>query len=335
MSDILKHFFLSMLALIMAVSGGNAQPHEAAGSYPFDFINIDGDAHSVGMGGARIAVPDGANGVFRNPASVSVNNSLNTYLAYTPVFPEMSLISAAVSKAIKQFGVFAVSLQSFSSGEIPVVLDNNGVPLYTDAVAGMWGYSGGITWSYKVVDNFAAGITLRGLYEKMSSMEEGVDYYSTAVALDAGVQYYFLRNRFCVGGVIKNVGGIVHQYVGYNFSLPAGVEVGIAYTPQYLPNLKLTSDVSKLVGDYLNIRLGIEAYLYKEILAFRFGIPISSKDVENVGMQSHIKTNNNFIALGFGVNPPISKIKTKFNFALQFKTLAIPPVFMVSNTTQF
>jgi len=287
------------------------------------------------MGGAHVAVPDGANGVFRNPASVSINSSLNTYLGYAPVFPEMHLISAAVSKAIKKFGVFAVSLESFSSGEIPVVLDNNGVPLYTDDVVGMWGYSGGLTWSYKIVDNFAAGLTLRGLYEKMSSMEDGVDFYSTAVALDAGVQYYFWRNRFCVGGVLKNVGGIVHQYPGYDLKLPSGVEVGVSYTPRNLPNVKLASDISQMIGDYLNIRLGIEAYLYKEILAIRAGIPFSSEDLTHIGKQNYIKTNNNSVALGFGVNPQFPNIKTKFNFALQFKTMGVPPIFMVSNTTQF
>lgn len=334
MSDILKHLILSMSALLIVVYGSYAQ-HEAAGSYPFDFINIDGDAHSVGMGGARVAVPDGANGVFRNPASVSVNNSLNTYLGYAPVFPEMHLVSAAVSKAIKKFGVFAVSLESFSSGEIPKVLDNNGVPLYTDDVVGDWGYSGGLTWSYRIVDNFAAGITLRGLYEKMSSMEEGVDFYSTAVAIDAGVQYYFWRNRFCVGGVLKNAGGIVHQFPGYNLKLPSGVEVGVSYTPRNLPNVKLASDISQMVGDYLNISLGIEAYLYKDILAIRGGIPFSSEDLKHIGKQNYIKTNNNSLALGIGVNPPFPNVKTKFNFALQFKTMGVPPVFMVSNTTAF
>jgi hypothetical protein len=334
MSDILKHLIFNMSVLLIAVCGSYAQ-HDAAGSYPFDFINIDGEAHSVGMGGAFVAVTDGANGVFRNPASVSVNNSLNTYLGYAPVFPEMHLVSAAVSKAIKNYGVFAVSLQSFSSGEIPVVLDNNDVPLYTDAVAGMWGYSGGLTWSYRIVDNFATGITLRGLYEKMSSFEEGVDFYHTAVALDAGVQYYFLRNRFCVGGVIKNVGGIVHQYPGYDQKLASGVEVGVSYTPRNLPNVKLSSDVSQMIGDYLNIRLGIEAYLYREILAIRAGIPFSSEDLAHIGKQNYIKTNNNSIALGIGVNPVIPNVKTKFNFALQFKTMGVPPVFVVSNTTTF
>jgi hypothetical protein len=334
MSDILKHLILSMYALLIVVYGSFAQ-HEAAGSYPFDFINIDGDAHSVGMGGARVAVPDGANGAFRNPASVSVNNSLNTYLAYTPVFPEMHLVSAAVSKAIKKFGVFAVSLESFSSGEIPAVLDNNGIPFYTNEVVGMWGYSGGLTWSYKIVDNFAAGITLRGLYEKMSSMEEGVDFYSTAVAIDAGVQYYFFRNRFCVGGVLKNVGEIVHQYPGHNLKLPSGVEVGVSYTPRNLHNVKLTSDISQMVGDYLNIRLGIEAFLYKEILAIRAGIPFSSEDLAHIGKQNYIKSNNNSLALGIGINPSIPNVKTKFSFALQFKTMGVPPVFMVSNTTAF
>jgi hypothetical protein len=323
-----------MSALLIVAYGSYAQ-HEAAGSYPFDFINIDGDAHSVGMGGAHVAVPDGANSVFWNPASVSVNNSLNTYLGYTPVFPEMHLASAAVSKAIKNWGAFAISLQSFSSGEIPVILDNNGTPLYTDDVVGMWGYSGGLTWSYRIVDNFASGITLRGLYEKLSSMEEGVDFYSTAVAIDAGVQYYFLRNRFCVGGVLKNVGGIVHQYPGHNLKLPSGVEIGVSYTPRNLPNVKLTSGISQMVGDYLNIHLGIEAFLYKEILAIRAGIPFSSDDLVHIGKQNYIKSNNNSLALGIGINPPIPNVKTKFSFALQFKTMGVPPIFMVSNTTAF
>lgn len=282
-----------------------------------------------------MAVPDGANGVLRNPASVSVNNSLNTYLGYSPVFPEMHLVSAAVSKAIKTWGTFAVSLQSFSSGEIPVVLDNNGEPLYTNDVVGMWGYSGGLTWSYRIVDNFAAGVTLRGLYEKMSSMEEGVDFYSTAVAFDAGVQYYFWRNRFCVGGVLKNVGGIVHQYQGYDLKLPSGVEIGVAYTPRHLSNVKITSDISKQVGDYLNLRFGFEAYLYKEFLAFRAGIPLSIKDIEHFGEQNYIKTNNNLVAFGIGVNPSFPNVKTKFNFALQLKTMGVPPIFLVSNTTAF
>lgn len=54
MSDILKHRVLSIYTLIMVVTGSIAQPHEGAGSCPFDFINIDGDAHSVGMGGGRM-----------------------------------------------------------------------------------------------------------------------------------------------------------------------------------------------------------------------------------------------------------------------------------------
>jgi hypothetical protein len=83
------------------------------------------------------------------------------------------------------------------------------------------------------------------------------------------------------------------------------------------------------------MRAGIEAFVYKEYLAFRIGLPYSIQDLSNLGNQDFVKSNINIIALGVGVNPPIPKVATHFNFAVQFKSQGISPTFLVSNTTDF
>jgi hypothetical protein len=335
MCDILNYFNLIVSILFLMYSFPNAQPHESAGTYPFDFINVNCDAYSVGMGGASVAVPNGANAYFRNPAMLSIHNSSRVYLGYAPVIADMNLLSLALNNSIKNWGTFALSMVNFSSGEIDVIEDNNGVPHATGEVAIGRGQAASLSWSYRFADYFSAGITLRGLFENLATGEENENYHSSAVSFDAGVYYNFLRNRFCVGGVIKNVGYIVHQYDGIHRSLPSGVEIGVSYIPRHMKNIRLAYDISKMFGDYLNMRAGVEAYVYKEYLAFRIGIPSSSQDLVNLGKQDFVKSNINILAIGMGVNPPIPKIKTHFNFALQLKSQGIPPIFLVSNTTEF
>jgi hypothetical protein len=335
MREILKRLNLLPCILSLMVLGVYAQPHQNAGKYPFDFINVNPDAYSTAMGGSSVSLSDGANGFFHNPAILSDHSSPGIFLGYAPVISDVNILSFAVSNSFKNRGVIAFSIVNFSSGDIPVIENNGGVPLFTNEVAGARGNAAALTWSYRFADYFSAGITLRGLYEKLSAGEDGEEFHSNAVAIDAGVHYNFLRNRFCVGGVIKNVGYIIHQYENYDRSLPSAVEIGVSYIPQYMKNIKLSCDASKMVGDFVNMRAGLEIFVYKEYLAIRAGLPFSFEDLTNLGKQDFVKTNNNSLAFGVGVNPVLSKVKTKFNFALQLKTQGVPPVFLVSNTTEF
>lgn len=330
----MKRLNLLPCVLLLMLLGIHAQ-HRNAGEYLFDFINVNPDAYSASLGGSSVSVPGGGNGYFQNPAILSDNSSPAIFLGYAPVLTDINVFSVAAGRSVDKLGVVAFSFINLSSGDIPVVLENGGAPVYTDDVAGSRSYAAALSWAYRFADYFSAGVTLRGLYERLETGEAGEDFYSSAVVIDAGVHYNFFRKRLCVGGVIKNVGYVTHQYSGSDLPLPSGVEVGISYTPQHMRNVKLCCDVGKSVGDFVTMRTGLEAYLFKEYLAVRVGLPFSSEDLKNLGDEDFEKTNNNSVAFGIGVNPPIRGIKTRFNFALQLKTQGAPPVFQVSNATEF
>ncbi len=275
----MKRLNLLLSIVLLTFSGINAQ-HQNAGKYLFDFVNVNPDAYSTSMGGSSASVPGGGNGYFHNPAILSDNSSPAIFLGYAPVISDINVLSVAASRSVEKLGVVAFSFSNLSSGDIPVVLENGGAPVYTDDVAGSQSYAAALSWAYRFADYFSAGVTLRGLYERLETGEDGEAYHSSAVVIDAGVHYNFFRKRLHVGGVIKNVGYVTHQYSGSDLPLPSGIEVGISYTPQHMRNIKLSCDVGKPVGDFVTVHTGFEMYLYKEYLAIRAGLPFSFEDIK-------------------------------------------------------
>jgi hypothetical protein len=102
------------------------------------------------MGGSQPPYQVEVTVYFHNPAILSDNSSPAIFLGYAPVISDINVFSVAASRSVEKLGVVAFSFSNLSSGDIPVVLEHGGAPVYTDDVAGSQSYAAALSWAYSL-----------------------------------------------------------------------------------------------------------------------------------------------------------------------------------------
>jgi hypothetical protein len=287
------------------------------------------------MAGASVAVPGGINGYFYNPAiTASINNS-QWFLGYRTIMDGVWGGPVAFSRAMGRYGVFTLSLIGVTSGDIDVIGEENGNPVYTGEIARENFLTGGLTWAKALNTNFSVGATVKGIYDVLKVPGRG--YSASGAGFDAGVFYRVLQGRLTAAAVLRNAGFLVSSYDENNYSLPLTFEAGISFVPHYISSMRLALDINKERGDYLNYEPGLELDLYKKKLFLMLGFAFSERDLEQAFKSltgneddDYIKSNWNTLCLGMGINTDIESVNLRIDFALQFKTSSLPPSMLIS-----
>ncbi|NLP03474.1 MAG: PorV/PorQ family protein [Fibrobacter sp.] len=330
-----KESLIGTLAVISVLLVSVQAQHSRAGTSIFPYLRIDFDARSAAMAGASVAVPGGINGYFYNPAITASIKNNQWFLGYRTIMDGVWGGPVAFSRVMDRYGVFTLSLTGVTSGDIEVIGEENGNPVYTDEIARDNFLTGGLTWAKALNSNFSVGATVKGIYDVLKV--PGRVYSASGAGLDAGVFYRILQDRFTAAVVIRNAGFLASSYDENSYSLPLTFEAGISYVPRYISSMRLALDINKERGDYLNYEPGLELNLYKKKLFLMLGFAFSEMDLE-LAFKSlagnedddYIKSNWNTLCLGMGINTDIEKVNIRIDLALQFKTSPLPPSMLVS-----
>ena len=316
--------------------------HSDAGTNLFPLLNLDYDARSAAMAGASVAIPNSSNGVFSNPASTAFIDKIQLFFGIRAIMDNVWGGPVAFTYPFKRAGVFSIHLAGVTSGDIDVIEEDrfSGDAVYTGDVARDNYITGGVSWAYLLSNELAIGVSAKGLYNKIN-LPDNI-YSALGGALDVGIQYRILRGRFITGAVLRNAGFVIHGYEEKSYSLPLELEVGISYVPRYFSTLRLAMDVNKKRGDYMNFEPALEFDLFKKIIDFRLGYTFSERDfgelinkIQGDQADDYIKSNWTALCIGVGVNPNIDKVDLNMDFALQFRTDALPPSLIVSALLEF
>ena len=265
---------LPLLFLAAALSGlpvdsAAQSPAPEAGTTSLPLLSIGFGARGAALGEALTAWPGGADAVYWNPAaSVPLpEGGSRVDLAGGELFGDVRQSSASWSVGWGRAGLTLHLLYS-GVGDIPV----RGAlptpePLGTTSA---YDLAGGVSAALPLPSGGSAGVTVRGLYEKLDVFD------AAGAALDAGVLLPLpvWGERLQVGLSVRNLGS-VGRLETEKLELPWSRALGVAFArPVAVAGWRVLAgaDIWKPRGDWSQLRAGLEAR--KELLSLRTGLRV-------------------------------------------------------------
>jgi hypothetical protein len=229
------------------------------------FLVIPPGARANGMGGAFAAVADDATTTYYNPAGLAFLDSRELSLTHSPWLP------ALVDDMYYEFVGYAQPFKAWAGGlGANLVFLSMGKSTRTDEYGNeqgeIYSYDLALTVSYgtKILDNLAAGLSLKWIREELDSQEGAV---GNTYAVELGMLYNTPIRGLRVAGMLQNLGPKI-AYIDESEAsdIPRCLKVGIAYEVINKPPYKLLAAV-----DYEKIMVGLDRVWWKEGGGSSFG----------------------------------------------------------------
>ncbi len=179
-------------------------------------------AREAGMGGAAVAVSEGASAVFWNPANNALRSrDTDLVLQHQRYLGLFNHEAAAVTHRAGG-GVIGLMFSGFYADEqVRRGEDEVGVP---EGTFRPYDVAFGLSYARALGERFAAGVSVKYLYET-------IDIYSdSGLAFDVYLAHQALIDGLVFGASLTNLGGSMMLRTE-PFDLPAAARVGAAYTP--------------------------------------------------------------------------------------------------------
>lgn len=304
----------------------------------FSFLNVDYDARSVSMAGASVAMPNDIYGVLSNPAAIGYLSRMQTLISYNPYFLDVKGGSLSFARPQGKFGVWAVNIVYLSQGGIFGVDEYNNP---THETFNPYSLAGNATWARRILESFSAGITVRGIYEQLSDVNNSYGKSSAdGFACDIGAQYRLKSSRLIYGILIRNLGFVLSGFSDEDATnkMPFSFSTGISFVLRNIPAARIALDLEKEIDDILQYKLGLELNFYKQMLFLRAGYTFSHSDLKEVISlfqsgsinKDYQKTNWSLFATGFGVKTKVREVDAMIDCALNFRVDRLNPNFILS-----
>ncbi len=289
-----------LLQVGMAAAWGGRPDKAGVAAAPELLIPVG--ARSIALSGSSLAIAEGIESIFWNPAGLSRSehgsNAMFTHMNY---IADIGVEYLAVSTSFAGFGTVGVSLKSLSFGDIPITTEDQ--PDGTGEIASPTFFVIGGTYSRQLTDRIAIGVTTNLISERMERVS------SSDVSFNIGVQYLGIAgvNGLSLGVAVKNIGpqmtyggpGLLRQgqvndvlqpasfYVvqAASAELPSVMEIGLGYSSLLTEGSKVN-----LSGMFQNnnfsedeYKVGAE-YAYNDMVFLRGGYNFVSQQTgrENI-----------------------------------------------------
>lgn len=249
---------ITALALALAPCGfaQNTQSTSKVGTTAAQFLKIGVGARPIALGGAYVAVDEGIESIYWNPASIArIAGAGEATFNHANWLVETNYDFAAFSLNMGTLGTLGVHFISFRVPEEKVRTIE-----FPDGTGQVWDYNSmalGVTLARNLTDRFSIGVTAKFIQEKLFNET------AQAGAIDLGVFYHTPWPRLKLGASITNFGtkmrlrgrdtfinvapvpsdGAVNEvpaeYRLDSFDIPLGLRFGISYLAANTEDLKL------------------------------------------------------------------------------------------------
>jgi hypothetical protein len=243
-------FLLVCVMVAVMVSSLSAQQegrNKRIGTASATELLIPVGARDMAMGGASLAISQGVDAIFWNPAGLARQTS-----AAEGTFTTMSYIGdiqvnyGAVGINFSGFGTVGLSIKALDFGDIALTTNDDPENLSGRTYSPTF-LTVGLSWSRAFTDAITAGLTFKVISEKIARVS------GSGFAVDLGVQYHNVGgfNGLHLGVALKNMGPQVsfdgpgllrdatssdgrrpeqfYSSKAASFDLPSMVELGLAY----------------------------------------------------------------------------------------------------------
>lgn len=288
----------------------------------FDFLNVQLDARSIGLGGASSLIPGPGTAHWGNPALLSAYEKISFGGAFSPYLADVSVGGATGSYRFKNGIMIAPSFTYLSVGTIDGY-DQSGDKL-VDEIA-PFSLEAGVAVSYKLFSLLSSGLSVSVAYENLTSEIIGLtsDVSASALLFDGGI-YYNPTDRVAMSAGFRDLGFFMKRYEDDKSDLGASIYSGIRYNSRGVVRVNALMELEKDFYTPLVFYPGLEFLLYRDIAAFRIGTSFNTKDIGHFfdvlggsGDEKHEYSKSDFqiISLGGGVKVPVKENTIFFDFA--------------------
>lgn len=139
-----------------------------SGTSGFQYLKLNVDARSSGMGNSNVADATGGAALYWNPALAVQTGQSQLYLGHTAYFADISLNYASYIHKFRSFAVGA-SLTYLDSGEMNETTEFR--PFGTGRTFRTVHLAAGLTWSQELTNLFSYGFTVKYLDERIEEVE--------------------------------------------------------------------------------------------------------------------------------------------------------------------
>ena len=302
-----------MVIPLVALAGGSNR----AGTSSAQGLTIPVGARYLGFSGSGVAIANGLEAVYWNPAGVALaKRDVNAMFSYRKYIADINVNFVSISSRFG-FGTIALSLRTFDLGDIDVTTE--AAPDGTGEILSPNYFVVGATYSKELSARTAIGVTFNIINESFARVS------ASGISFDIGVQYRNMIGieRLTSGVAVKNIGpemtyggpGLLRQadvplsqrgvtplkVDAASFDLPSVFELGLAYSYPMgeTGNLAFSSTYQNNNYAVDEWRIGVE-YSYDDQFFLRGGYLFSSDPLDVPETETdHIFRD---FSLGFGLN---------------------------------
>ncbi len=253
-----------ILTLVILIPFFGYAQYERPGSATGQFLKIGVSARAAGMGGAYIAIAEGAEGTYYNPAVLPYVKGISVSLMHNQWFAGVKHNFAALAYNVPNIGAFGLSVTALYTDPMkvrtPLQPEGTGETFYTAD------YRFGLSYARSLTNSVTFGGTISYLNMKLY---EG--FVENAVSADIAVLYNTGFRDFRFGLKIANFGSSV-TFVNEEYPLPLNFTFGLGMNGLEMESQKVIVSLAAMKpNDGQTLLMGGMEWTYLNILSLRTG----------------------------------------------------------------
>ncbi|HUL44319.1 MAG TPA: PorV/PorQ family protein [Bacteroidota bacterium] len=273
---ILKDVFrIMVIALLVAAGSALVRAGDRSGTISEEFLKIPTSARAIGIGGAQVAVAEGASSLGFNPAGILSVNDVGVGITYTAWLADIQHSFAGIVKNIPGVGAIGASVTVLRTDDM--IETTPQFPEGTGRTFNASDYAFGLAYARQVTDQFRVGVEGKWIQSYLYNS----DYGASTFAVDIGTLYDIPVLRSHLGVSLTNIGRDV-TFIDEPYSIPTalkfGVLVDIVKTDENM--FVSTLQVTRVNDANEQWNWGVE-YTFNKLIALRGGYKFGY-DQENV-----------------------------------------------------
>jgi len=220
---LMKRIF-SISILLLTIISLSAQ---TGGDNTYEFLTLPNSSRVAALGGYNVSHYDNdVNFVLSNPGLLRSEMHNRMSINYINYLSDINFGYVSYAYDLENIGTFAAGMQYINYGEF----------LHADETGEILGnfvpseYSFNIAYANNITPKIHYGVNLKTIYSSFFT------YFSTGLALDAGLAYVDTAKLFSAGLVVKNLGIQLKPYTPNNREpLPLDVQIGVTKKLRHAP----------------------------------------------------------------------------------------------------
>ncbi len=286
-----------VLFTVLALYAAGATAGDRSGTVSEEFLTIPTSARVIAIGGAQVAMAEGASSLGFNPAGILSVDDMGVGLTYTAYLANIQHSFFGFVKNIPGFGALGASVTVLTTDDM--VETTPAFPEGTGRFFTASDYAFSLAFARQVTDQFRVGVSGKLIQSYLFNTEIGTSTF----AFDIGTLYDIPQLQCHIGVSLTNIGKDV-TFIQEPYSLPTALKFGVLFDVINKEDDKLitTLQINRSNDADEQYNWGVE-YTFNNLIALRGGWKFAY-DQENLTAGFGVKLNSLGInsTLDYGYN---------------------------------